>query len=188
MDGYVSDMLHRFFWKLSETGRATDKEVARLIGVEMIQDFTSRDYHGFLTPCDIKTVERALYNLTGGCALPYPRINDKPIMNKLRLGDMSELAGRVESLEDYVSAYTANAKVKQKTQDGRLDKLEGIHGIETPEYDEDDEVEYGAGRKERDKGHIETLGCRRSNCEHTPPPPPMPPAAPCGCLQNPSWR
>ena len=64
------------------------REMMRLIGIEMIQEYAGHDYRGHLDRCDMVVIERALYNLAGGCALPYPKINSKPIMNKLRLGDI----------------------------------------------------------------------------------------------------
>lgn len=194
MDEYVNDMLHRYFRKLSETGYARDTEVMRLIGIEMIQEYAGHDYRGHLDRCDMVVIERALYNLAGGCALPYPKINSKPIMNKLRLGDMSEMAGRLEDLSDYVLAYTTNAKGKQKQQDERLDKLEGFHDVDNPEYDEDDEIEYGAGRKARDRGHVEKIGCghgcrKDSRGRHACRPEPYRPVPynTCGCM-NRRWR
>lgn len=189
-------MLHRYFRKLSQTGYARDSELARLIGVEIIQDYVCHDYRGYLDRCDRVVIERALYNLTGGCALPYPKINNKPIMNKLRLGDMSEIAGRLEDLSDYVLAYTTNAKEKQKQQDGRLDTLEDFHNVEHPEYDEDDEVEYGSKRKARNRGHVERMGCghgcRKDNrdrlvCEPEPPRRHHHHDHHCGCM-NRRWR
>lgn len=195
MNDYLSHSLHRHFRKLSMTGYAPDAELSRLLGVVIITDFVSKDYRGFLTPCDMRVIERALYNITGGCAQPYPKVNRRPIMNKLRLGDISEMAGRLELLTGTVEAYTANAKAKQKQQDGRLDKLEGFHNIESPEYDEDDEKEYGAGREPRDRGHVETKGCHEPVCKDgrgrlvaapLPPPPPVP-IHDCDCVKL-SWR
>lgn len=165
MDEYVKDMLNRYFWKLSQVGYAKDKEVMRLLAVTMIQGMAAHDYRGFITGCDRKIIERVLYNLTGGCALPYPKINHNGIMNKLHLGDISELAARVEELDEYVLAYSDNNKAKQKQQDERLDALEDKHDIEHPEYNEDDEAEYGAKIEPRDRGHVETIGCGGSHCD-----------------------
>lgn len=165
MDEYVKDMLNRYFWKLSQVGYAKDKEVMRLLAVTIIQGVAAHDYRGFITGCDRKIIERALYNLTGGCALPYPKINHNGIMNKLHLGDISELAARVEELDEYVLAYSDNNKAKQKQQDERLDALEDKHDIEHPEYNEDDEAEYGAKIEPRDRGHVETIGCGGSHCD-----------------------
>lgn len=164
MDKYLNDMLNRYFFKLALVGYARDSEVTRLMGVVIIEEMVTRDFRGFLTECDRKIIEQALYNLTGGCVLPYPKINDQRIMNKLHLGDISELASRVEELNDYVLAYSENNKTKQKQQDERLDTLEDEHKIEHPTYDEDDEMEYGAKRKPRDKGHVEKMGCRHMHC------------------------
>lgn len=195
MDEYINDMLHRYFKKLSMVGYANDDEVERLLGVIIINEFVRNDYRGFLDSRDRKIIERALYNLTGGCALPYPRINHRNIMNKLRLGDISELAGKVEMLAETATAFMENSKTKNKQQDERLDALEDFHDIEHPEYDEDDEKEYGAGRTPRDKGHVETKGCRAPECiddrhrlvSMPLPPPPPPPYPECGCVKL-SWR
>lgn len=154
MDKYVSGLIHRYFRKLSTVGYANDDELMKLLAVVAIFDFTSRDYSGFLSFCDYKIIERALYNLVGGCELPYPQANNTlSIMNKLHLGDLSLLANRVNSMNEYVLAYSENNTEKQKQQDDRLDVLEDQHDIPHPEYDEDPEVEYGAKMKKRDAAH-----------------------------------
>lgn len=160
MDRYISSLIRRYYSKLSLVGYAKDAELMRLLAVIAISDFTSRDYKGFLRPCDHKVIERALYNLVGGCALPYPKINNTTsIMKKLHLGDVGNLADRIDSLNEYLLAYTTNNSDKQRQQDKRLDILEDEHNIEHPEYG-DDEEEYGAKMKKRDAAHASGKHCR----------------------------
>ena len=56
------------------------------------------DYRGYVSRDDYQTIERALNCLYGeNCLIPYP---DYLKMGRLKLGDMTELAQRVKTLED----------------------------------------------------------------------------------------
>jgi hypothetical protein len=56
------------------------------------------DYRGLLSKDDYRLIEKALDCLYGStCLIPYP---DYLKMNKLHLGEMTEMAQRVKTLED----------------------------------------------------------------------------------------
>ena len=61
-------------------------------------DFMYNDYRALLSKKDYRLIERALDCIYGtSCLIPYP---DYLKMGKLRLGDMTEMAQRVKTLEE----------------------------------------------------------------------------------------
>jgi hypothetical protein len=61
-------------------------------------DFVYTDYRGFLSKDDYRLIERALNCLFGStCLIPYP---DYLKMGKLHLGEITEVAQRVKTLEE----------------------------------------------------------------------------------------
>lgn len=162
---YINKQIHKYFKRLSIAGYEKDDDVMRLLCVIFISDMVGNDFNGFLDECDREIIEKAIYNLTGGCILPYLRINKTNAMNKLHLGDISSLAERVNDMNDYMQGFAANVKRKNKQQDNRLDKLDENAGNEIPEYDEDEEVEYGSGKKIKQNGRTVYVGCSKRPCK-----------------------
>jgi hypothetical protein len=62
------------------------------------RDFVFHDYRGLLSREDYLLIERALDCLWGSsCLIPYP---DYLKMGKLHLGEVTEMAHRIKTLED----------------------------------------------------------------------------------------
>lgn len=98
MDNVVYDALTRYYSTLSKLGYYKDSGVFSLLLLCFYRDFVYEDYRGILSKEDYMTIERALNCLFGAnCLIPYP---DYLKMGKLKLGEMTELAQRVKTLED----------------------------------------------------------------------------------------
>jgi hypothetical protein len=75
-----------------------DSDAQKLLILSFYRDFVFRDYRGIITKDDYLLIERALDCLYGTtCLIPYP---DYLKMSKLYLGQMTEMAQRVKTLED----------------------------------------------------------------------------------------
>lgn len=98
MDEMVYKALCRYFHALELKGYMPWPHLEKLLVLIFIRDFISGDYRGILTLEEYKLLERALNCLYGTtCLIPYP---DYLKMGNLYLGQMSELAHRVKTLED----------------------------------------------------------------------------------------
>ena len=98
MDEVVYEALIRYYATLNKLGYYKDSGVFSLLLLCFYRDFVYEDYRGILSREDYMIIERALNCLFGAnCLIPYP---DYLKMGKLKLGEMTELAQRVKTLED----------------------------------------------------------------------------------------
>lgn len=97
MDEIVYDAITKYYTILSKLGYYNYKDVYKLLLLCFYKDFTMSDYRGRISREDYYAIEKALYCLFGSnCLMPYP---DYLKMGKLHLGEITELAQRVKSLE-----------------------------------------------------------------------------------------
>ena len=98
MDEIVYEALSKYFHALEIHGYMSKTHSIKLLVLSFFKDFVFQDYRGILTREDYCLIERALDCLYGtSCLIPYP---DYLKMGKLHLGEMTEMAHRVKTLED----------------------------------------------------------------------------------------
>lgn len=98
MDEIVYEALSKYFHALEIHGYMSKTHSIKLLVLSFFKDFVFQDYRGILTREDYCLIERALDCLYGtSCLIPYP---DYLKMGKLHLGEMTEMAQRVKTLED----------------------------------------------------------------------------------------
>ena len=98
MDEIVYEALSKYFHALEIHGYMSKTHSIKLLVLSFFKDFVFQDYRGILTRKDYCLIERALDCLYGtSCLIPYP---DYLKMGKLHLGEMTEMAQRVKTLED----------------------------------------------------------------------------------------
>ena len=98
MDEMVYDALDSYFHALSLKGYMPYKDAQKLLVLSFYRDFVFGDYRGLLSREDYLLIERALDCLYGStCLIPYP---DYLKMGKLHLGEITELAQRVKTVEN----------------------------------------------------------------------------------------
>ena len=98
MDNIIYNAIVKYYTALSKVGYYKYGDVFKLLVLCFIRDFVYHDYRGVLSRADYHIIERALNCLFGSsCLIPYP---DYLKMSKLHLGEMTELAQRVKTIED----------------------------------------------------------------------------------------
>ena len=98
MDNIIFNSLIHYYTDLSKLGYYKYGDVFSLLVLCFISDFVYNDYRGILSKGDYHTIDKALTCLFGSnCLIPYP---DYLKMGKLHIGEMTELAQRVKTLED----------------------------------------------------------------------------------------
>ena len=98
MDEILYNSLSSYFHALEVKGYMPYKDMMKLLVLGFYRDFVFSDYRGIITRNDYLLIERALDCLYGStCLIPYP---DYLKMGKLYLGQMTEMAQRVKTLED----------------------------------------------------------------------------------------
>lgn len=98
MDEMIYESLSRYFHALELKGYMPFKDMEKLLILIFFKDFVFHDYRGILTLEDYHVIERALECLYGTtCLIPYP---DYLKMGKLHLGEMTEMASRIKTIED----------------------------------------------------------------------------------------
>lgn len=103
MDEIVYNSIVRYFSALSNLGYVSYEDVNSLLFLTAIQEFIYKDFRGFINEDDYREIEKALYKVFGtSCLVPYPEYCNNADMNKLHLGDISELAHRVEVNEENI--------------------------------------------------------------------------------------
>ena len=99
MDNFTYNTINNYFKALSKLGYLSTKKVYSLLVLIFYRNLMYYDYRGYISKDDYRLIERALNCLYGStCLIPYP---DYLKMNKLRLGEMTELASRTKNLEAY---------------------------------------------------------------------------------------
>lgn len=113
MDEIVYNSIVRYFSALSNLGYVSYEDVNSLLFLTAIQEFIYKDFRGFINEDDYREIEKALYKVFGtSCLVPYPEYCNNDDMNKLHLGDISELAHRVEVNEENIEEIQDTKVVK----------------------------------------------------------------------------
>lgn len=98
MDNIVYNAITQYYAALCKLGYYKYGDVFSLLVLCFFRDFVYEDYRAVLSKDDYSIIEKALNCLYGtNCLIPYP---DYLKMSKLHLGSMTELAQRVQDLED----------------------------------------------------------------------------------------
>ena len=119
MDEAVYDALMKYYAALGKIGYIKHADVFGLILLCFYRDFVFEDYRAVLSYDDYRDIDRALSCLFGSsCLIPYI---DYVKMCKLYLGQMTEMASRVKTLE--------NTQV--------LKVIENLQGIENADSESD---------------------------------------------------
>ena len=107
MDSMVYAALTGYFKALGKTGYYKYEDVFSLLVLCFYRDYVFNDYRGIISRNDYREIENALNCLFGAnCLIPYP---DYLKMGKLHLGEMTEVAQRVKTLEETKVLKAMNA-------------------------------------------------------------------------------
>ena len=125
MDDILYNSLFKYFDTLSSTGYVSYKDVDKLLLLTIIQEFIYNDFRGFITEDDYREIEKFLYRIFGtSCLIPYPNYCNSYTMNKLHLGDISELSHRVDINENKIQEIRDTKVVKVlPTEDETVDDI-----------------------------------------------------------------
>lgn len=98
MDEILYNALTKYYHALELKGYMANSHAVKLLILIFFRDFVFHDYRGLITKEDYHLIEKALDCIYGStCLIPYP---DYLKMGKLYLGEMTEMAQRVKTLED----------------------------------------------------------------------------------------
>ena len=98
MNEILYNALTKYYHALELKGYMANSHAVKLLILIFFRDFVFRDYRGLITKEDYHLIEKALDCIYGStCLIPYP---DYLKMGKLYLGEMTEIAQRVKTLED----------------------------------------------------------------------------------------
>lgn len=98
MDDILLEALTKYYHALEVKGYMSKVHSEKLLVMAFYWDFMFNDYRALLSKKDYCLIERALDCIYGtSCLIPYP---DYLKMGKLHLGEMTEMAQRVKTLEE----------------------------------------------------------------------------------------
>lgn len=98
MNEILYNALTKYYHALELKGYMANSHAVKLLILIFFRDFVFHDYRGLITKEDYHLIEKALDCIYGStCLMPYP---DYLKMGKLYLGEMTEMAQRVKTLED----------------------------------------------------------------------------------------
>lgn len=98
MDDILLEALTKYYHALEIKGYMSKAHSEKLLVMAFYWDFMYNDYRALLSKKDYCLIERALDCIYGtSCLIPYP---DYLKMGKLHLGEMTEMAQRVKTLEE----------------------------------------------------------------------------------------
>jgi hypothetical protein len=98
MDEILLSTLTDYYKVLQRRGFFSYSETIKILVLCFFRDFVFCDYRGILSKEDYHDIEKALNCLFGSnCLIPYP---DYLKMGKLHLGETTELAQRIKTIED----------------------------------------------------------------------------------------
>lgn len=98
MGEILYEALSKYYHALELKGYMSKAHSNKLLILAFFWDFTYNDYRGILSKEDYCLIEKALDCIYGtSCLIPYP---DYLKMGKLHLGEITEMAQRVKTLED----------------------------------------------------------------------------------------
>ena len=108
MDNIVFNTISDYYKILQRRGYHSYADVKKILVLSFYWNFVTSDYRGLIEKKDYSLIERALNCLFGStCLIPYP---DYLKMGKLHIGEMTEMAHRVKTLEDteVLKAFAGN--------------------------------------------------------------------------------
>lgn len=93
--------LNRYFDSLINRGYVSLREENKVLALITIEEMVNCDFRGDINKEDYDKISNALYSLFGtSCLIPFPEyITD---MDRIHIGDITELANRVEAIENTV--------------------------------------------------------------------------------------
>lgn len=98
MGDILFEALSKYYHALEIKGYMSRAHSEKLLVMAFYWDFMYNDYRALLSKKDYCLIERALDCIYGtSCLIPYP---DYLKMGKLHLGEMTEMAQRVKTLEE----------------------------------------------------------------------------------------
>lgn len=98
MDEILFEALSEYFHALELKGYMSKSHSMKLLVLSFYRDFVFKDYRGMLSKRDYCFIEKALDCIyETSCLIPYP---DYLKMGKLHLGEMTEMAQRLKTLEN----------------------------------------------------------------------------------------
>lgn len=98
MGDILFEALSKYYHALEIKGYMSKAHSEKLLVMAFYWDFMYNDYRALLSKKDYCLIERALDCIYGtSCLIPYP---DYLKMGKLHLGEMTEMAQRVKTLEE----------------------------------------------------------------------------------------
>lgn len=98
MDNFIYTSISQYYTALSKLGYYKYGDVYSLLVLSFLRDFVYEDYRARLSREDYHEIEKALNCLFGSsCLIPYP---DYLKMGKLHIGEMTEIAQRINTLEN----------------------------------------------------------------------------------------
>lgn len=98
MGDILFEALSKYYHALEIKGYMSKVHSEKLLVMAFYWDFMYNDYRALLSKKDYCLIERALDCIYGtSCLIPYP---DYLKMGKLHLGEMTEMAQRVKTLEE----------------------------------------------------------------------------------------
>ena len=98
MDEVVYNALNGYYSVLSKLGYYKYDDVFKILLLCFYRDFVFEDYRALLSMEDYYDIDRAMNCLFGSnCLIPY---TDYLKMGKLYLGQMTEMASRIKTIED----------------------------------------------------------------------------------------
>lgn len=98
MGDILLEALTKYYHALEVKGYMSKVHSEKLLIMAFYWDFMYNDYRALLSKKDYCLIERALDCIYGtSCLIPYP---DYLKMGKLHLGEMTEMAQRVKTLEE----------------------------------------------------------------------------------------
>jgi hypothetical protein len=107
MNDVVYNAIAKYYAILEKTGYVPYNNVLALLLLCFFKDFVYHDFRANISRGDYYTIEKALNCLFGSnCLIPYP---DYLKMGKLHIGEMTEMAQRVKTLEETDVLKTLNA-------------------------------------------------------------------------------
>lgn len=138
----IFESLKKYFDRLKSTGYVKQSEVNKLLVYTFIHDMINNDFRGYLNSEDYGILSKALYCLYGTtCLIPYPDYYNNKDKKIMFTGSLSELACRVQKLED-----TKDHCYIQTTDDQSVDITEMKATLESIENKLDRKVLIGVKR------------------------------------------
>ena len=113
MEDIIYNAITNYFTTLRYTGYVKKDDVDKLLLLIFLYEFTYWDFRGYISKEDYSSINNALYKIFGkSCLVPYPNFCKIKDMNKLHIGDISELAYRVKHNEQNIAEMQSTPVIK----------------------------------------------------------------------------